>query len=327
MFFYSVFGLTLSSNDAIPGLVSQPASAVANIRILFDTGGTRFETDRVPADPWYTSDRESDATPTLRVWRIANGCYYRWLYGDGTEFVVDGAGTQIWATWPASSTLEDTVTYLLGPILAFVLRLRHIGCLHASAVAIGGSGLVIAGPPGAGKSTLAAAFARLGYPVLTDDVAALAERRGEWYVQPAYPQIRLWPESVALLFKSPDALRPLTPNWNKRALGLLEHGYRFQERPVPIAAVYVLGERTDCAQSRIEPLRGRELLRTLLANTYVGYVLDAAMQLEDFSALGRFASTVPARMILPAGDPSRLCSAIVEDCEALGCTASPTMSR
>ena len=59
---------------------------------------------------------------------------------------------------------------------------------------------VLAGPPGAGKSTLAAAFARFGYAVLSDDVAVLEQLEGALHVQPAYPQLRLWPDSVALLF-------------------------------------------------------------------------------------------------------------------------------
>jgi hypothetical protein len=326
-FHYSAFGLNLASNDAIPGLVAHPVPARTHVRIWFDTAGARFETDRVIADPWYVSETDGDATPTLRVWQIAGGRYYKWLYGDGTEFVVDGSGTQIWAAWPASSTLEDTATYLLGPILAFALRLRGVTCLHGSAVAIGRRALIVVGPPAAGKSTVAAAFGHLGYPVVSDDVAALAERDRNWYVLPAYPQLRLWPESVDMLFGSADALRPLTPNWDKRALELLERGYRFADRAVPIAAVYVLGERRGRAAASIEPLRGRQRLRTLLANTYVGYALDSPMRLQQFSTLGRLASKVPVQMILPPDDPARLCAAIIEDCEALGCTAFPTTAR
>jgi hypothetical protein len=326
-FHYSVFGLSLASNDAIPGLVPKPASAQTHVRIWFDTVAARFETDNLTDDPWYTSETEDGAAPTLRVWKFADGRYYKWLYSDGTEFVVDGSGTQIWAAWPATSTLEDTATYLLGPILAFALRLRGVTCLHGSAVAVDGHAVVVVGPPAAGKSTLAAVFGHLGFAVVSDDVAALTERDGTWYVLPAYPQLRLWPESVALLFGTADALRPLTPNWDKRALELLAHGYRFEDRPLPIAAVYVLGERANRSETCIEGLRGRDRLRTLLANTSVGYVLDGAMRLQQFSTLGRLASKVSVRLVLPPDDPARLCAAIIEDCEALGCTASPTTAR
>lgn len=321
---YSAFGLTLGSNIPIPVLEPQPQHAVVDTRIWFPPAvPTTRELNHLPAEVCYVSDTACETTPGLRVWRIAGGRYYKWLYGDGTEFLVEGSGREIWATWPASSTPEDTVTYLLGPILGFVLRLRNITSLHGSAVVIAERAVVMVGPPGAGKSTLAAAFGWLGYPVLSDDVAALDERDGQWYVRPAYPQVRLWPESVKLLFGSADALRPLTPNWNKRGLSLLEHGYCFEKRPHPIAAVYVLGERADRAEPHIERMHGRELLRTLLANTYVGYVRDETLGRQEFSTLARLAHTVPALTVLPPDNPSRLCDAIIEDCEALGCIPSP----
>ncbi len=47
--------------------------------------------------------------------------------------------------------------------------------VHASAVAHGDRGLVFAGPPESGKSTLAYAMARHGFSVVTDDVVYLAD--------------------------------------------------------------------------------------------------------------------------------------------------------
>ncbi len=52
------------------------------------------------------------------------GTYFRFQYTDGTEFVIDRRGGRIWATWSAAGTVEDMATYLLGPVLGFVLRLR-----------------------------------------------------------------------------------------------------------------------------------------------------------------------------------------------------------
>jgi hypothetical protein len=325
-FSYSAFGLTLAADRPLP-LVPQSQPTAPDTLIWLAANGSAPKLDHLPADPWYISEEEGESTPALRVWRIANGLYYKWLYDDGPEFLVDGSGSEIWATWPKSLTLEDAATYLLGPILGFVLRLRQTTCLHGSAVAIAGRALVLVGPAAAGKSTLAAALGRLGYPVLSDDVAALVEWNDQWYVQPAYPQLRLWPQSVALLFGSDAVLPPLTPTWDKRVLRLVEHGYRFEERPTPIVSIYVLGERTARAAPCIQRLQGRELLRTLVANTYVGYALDATMRHQEFSTLGRLAGTVPVRKVLPCDDPSRLCNAIIEDCEALGCTVSPTTGR
>src|SRR5271156_6758875 len=80
---------------------------------------------------------------------------------------------------------------------------------------------------GAGKSTTAAAFARRGFAILSDDVSALWDCRPPFLLQPAYPQLRLWPSSVRLLFGADDALPPLTPNWDKRGLDLSTPVHRF----------------------------------------------------------------------------------------------------
>ena len=119
----------------------------------------------------------------------------------------------------ASHARRDTATYLLGPVLGFVLRLRGIACLHASAISIDGRTVLLLGPAGSGKSTTAAAFACKGCRVLSEDVCALHCTPDGIFVQPGYPRLRL-PNSVGMLFGAQDALPLLTPNWNKRFLDL-----------------------------------------------------------------------------------------------------------
>jgi hypothetical protein len=264
----------------------------------------------------------------LQAWRRADGRYFRLLYADGTEFFVDRLGSDVYATWPASSTIEDTSIYLLGPVLGFVLRLRGTICLHASAVDIGGRAIALLGAGEAGKSTTAAAFARRGYSVLTDDVSPLNERDGIPYLQPTYPQVRLWPDAVELLYGSEDALPKLTPNWTKCGLALA--GRAFQDRPLPLAAIYVLGGWGECSQDGIESLAGREALRVLLAHSYVGYLLDRRMRRQEFDGLTRLAARIPVRRVVSPRDRSqvfRICSRILGNLEESGCTASPTTAR
>ncbi len=142
---------------------------------------------RLP-EVWYISpDAGRSDAPVLQVWKLEGGAYFRLRYCDGVEFVVDRRGTRVWARWPDKATLEDVTVYLLGPVLGFLLRLRGITCLHASAVAVDGQALAFMGPPGAGKSTTAAAFARRGYPVLTDDITALEEKGERFWVLPGGP--------------------------------------------------------------------------------------------------------------------------------------------
>ncbi len=263
--------------------------------------------------------------PTLRASNVEGGAFVALQYADGTEFLLDRQGSDIWARWPDSSTLEDTATYLLGPVLGFVLRLRGVTCLHASAVALDGRAVVLMGPPGAGKSTTAAALCQRGHAVLTDDIVALSDDRIRRVI-PGVPQIRLWPDATALLYGADDALPRLTPTWEKRALDLTRRPDEFERRPLPIAAIYLLADTAtgDGAALRIDTVRGAEALMALLANTYVGYLLDTRMRAQEFAALGSLVSEVPVRRIaaaaarVPVGD---LCAHIVDDCRTLRCTA------
>jgi hypothetical protein len=269
-----------------------------------------------PHAPWYVSAEQDGDRPALQASTLAAGRYFKLSYGDGTAFIVDRPGTEIWATWPDPLTLEDTATYLLGPVLGFVLRLRGVTCLHGSAFVVNRRAIALIGPPQAGKSTTAAAFSRMGHPIMADDIVALSERNGVLYVAPTYPQLRLWPDSVAMLYGSADALPRLTPTWDKRGLDLTQSGYRFQRRPLPLSAVYVLGDRSGDGEPAVERLSGRENLMALVANTYVGYLLDAVMRREEFETLARLAASVPVRRIVPSADPShlsKLCARILDD--------------
>src|SRR5262249_39321801 len=147
-----------------------------------------------PSLDWYVSRTKSPSgRPTLLVEILGDGAYLRVTYADETEFVIDRFGSAIFASWPDASTLEDTCVYLLGPISGLMLRLRGIPCLHAATVAVGDSAFALVGGPGAGKSTMAAAFARRGVPILADDLSALVDQGRQFLVQPGPPRLFLWP--------------------------------------------------------------------------------------------------------------------------------------
>jgi energy-coupling factor transporter ATP-binding protein EcfA2 len=211
-------------------------------------------------------------------------------------------------------------------VLGFVLRLRGSTGLHASAVAVDGQALVLVGEAGAGKSTTAAAFAQLGFPVISDDIVALSDNGRSLIVQPGYPRVRLWPESVNALYGVADALPRLTPSWNKRYLDLTQTGYHFQQRPLPLAAVYILGERIPRPGAPfVTAMRSHPGLIALVANTYANRLLDTTMRSQEFELLSRLVNRVPLRRINPHADPARLaklCDVIVDDFRSLICPAT-----
>jgi hypothetical protein len=314
---YSAFGLSVASDWPIPGLLRHPDPSPPDMCVRLEPRPGSFDVAREKL--YYRSSDDDAGAPTLQVWNTPG--YYRLEYADGTQFILDTDGRRVRVIVAAGSTPEDAATYLLGPVIGFAMRLRGTTCLHAAVVAIGDDAIAIAGPAGAGKSTIAACFSAMGHAVLSDDVAALTRRDGSIHVEPAYPQLRLWPDSVAMLYGAPDALPPLTPTWDKRGLCLSQPD-AFQQQSLPLGAVYVLADEHGGNEPIIEEVSGSARMRALLANTYVGYLLDRRMRQQEFDALAHLASIVEVRRVLrPAAPvpPAVVCQSLRDDCRRRQC--------
>jgi hypothetical protein len=318
---YPVFGLSLCSNLSIPALPSSNASDDApEVQLHLGVFPDLHSNAALTPDKftYVSSYTDENGEPALRVSEAADGSLLHLAYSDGNRFWLDRTGTAIWAVWSERSSLENAVSYLLGPVLGLVLRLRGVVCLHASAVAFDDSCVAFVGSAGAGKSTTAAAFAQQGYGIVSDDIVGLVERDRTFYVLPAYPHLCLWPESVRMLYGSPDALPQLVRDWEKRQLALGENGTRFEQRTLPLRAIYILGARLRDAAPSVKSIQDREVLLSLVANTYATNLIDRTMRGEEFDLLSRLVSSVPVRTVHPSDDPGRmrdLCRLIQSDFE------------
>ena len=314
----SIYGLGVVANRTIPGVLSSPVPG-DDVRITFGSLPTWLdEVSTSQIETSYVADYTDECgNPVLYVFRLLEGKYHRFCYADRTEFVVDRSGTEIWAKWPEPLTLEDTTTYLLGPIMGFVMLLRGVVCLHASAIAIDNYAIALSGPAGSGKSTTAAAFSERGFSILAEDVVTLDDRDDHFLVRPAYPCIRLWPAAVKALYGSETHLPKLTPNWDKCYLDLSQRSQQFQRQPLPLAAIYLLSERRDDpAAPFIQPLDRADGLMSLVANTYATKLMDKQMRAREFELLNRVLNNVPLRRVTPHADPARiteLCDRILKD--------------
>jgi hypothetical protein len=320
---YSVFGLHLRTNLPIPGMLPDKSYTDAcdlEVHLGLPPHSTDEYAPRSEELTYASADTNATGEPTLRISKINEGALVRLVYEDGTQFWFDRRRENIWATWPDTSSLENAASYLLGPVLGVVLRLRGVICLHASAVAFGDRCVAFVGSAGAGKSTTAAAFAQQGHGVLSDDIVALQEHGGSFQVMPAYPHICLWPESVEMLYDSAEALPRLIPDWDKRRLSLGEQGTRFESRRLPLAAIYVLSERGQDPAPYVEAIRPQSALLALVAETYANKILDKETRAREFAVLGRLVSIIPVRRVYPRQDTRRLedlCRTIREDLSSL----------
>jgi hypothetical protein len=313
-----VYGLQILSDLTLPGLLLRPNSDLYDVRIRLKGSNTFPSTSPDSVDFFYpTLEEPPDSQPNLRVGVLRGSDYFCLCYSDGVRFAVERRGREVWADWPENYTLEDVCTYLLGPVLGFVLRLRGVTCLHASAVAVEEQAIALMGFPGAGKSTTAAAFAQRGFSVIADDVVPLTEEGENFLVPPGYPRVNLWPDAVSALFGSMEALPLITPTWDKRYTPLGNNGLGFVTKALPLRAIYVLCARESALSAPvIEEITGGDALTELVANTYVNYLLNREMRSREFDVLSRVVATIPIRLVRPPDDPAaifELCDAIVAD--------------
>jgi len=248
---FRVYGLTLRANDTIAGLV--PVAA---------------------------------ASPDIDVHLGSlEGAHGRTFEYSDARFLVSSDAGEIWCEW--TSTPEDAATYFLGPILAYALRRRGTLALHASSIVVNERALLVAGAPGAGKSTVAAACALRGATVITDDVAAIEWRGGQPFVMAGYPRLRLWGDTAEALFGSEDALPLLTPTWNKRFASELA----FASDAHPVGAVCVLTGRAP--RPSLRAVAGHEAAISLLRHASVTHLLEDALREDELAGVARLAASVP----------------------------------
>jgi len=317
---YRAYGLGIVSSTSIAGLESLPAD-VGSPDVFLDTGPepdwARLARELPGRVISHLPGTEDAAEPNFNLTEHGRAECYDLAYSDGTRFVVDAAARRVWGTYRAPLTSADLATYFLGPVMGFLLRKRHVMCLHASCVELGGHGVALCGDAGVGKSTTAAALALRGFPVLAEDIVPLDESGGVIRAVPGYPRVCLWPDSVAKLLGAEEALPRLTPAWEKRYLALDGDGAKFSGEKLPLGAIYLFAPRSDdAAAPRVEQMRPREALFQLVQNTYMNWLLDREQRAIEFDALVRLVRQVPVRRIVPHVAPSmiaRLCELIVKD--------------
>lgn len=242
---YVAYGLRISSALPLPELVFAEDVEDAPIDVTIQLGSV----DQRPSGPSERSCLSATADETYLFWEHAGA----FLVRGGREIIVD----------PIPGVEERVLRIcILGPALGVLLHQRGYFVLHASAVAIAGESVAFLGEKGWGKSTIAAALHRRGHGVVADDVTAIQVARDCPLVYPGFPQLKLWPETVASLGDNPETLPRLDPHLEKRARRVVQG---FPSTPRPLRRIYVLAEGTT---QEIEPLQPQEALIELIRHSY-----------------------------------------------------------
>ncbi len=284
-----VFGMRVRSNRAIPFSLPDSAGEVdvlATLGNLPDWSRSAFVEQSLPRDETpYRLERAGDA--------------FMLTYPDQTRFVI--TRNELSMEWAAPFDFEDACTYLLGGALSLLVRLRGAACLHASSVTLRGRTVAFAGPSGAGKSTLVAALVRRGATLVSEDVLPLIRGNGEILAVPTHCGIRLWPAAVELLTGDREAMPPISPSWDKRAMV----AEQVASSPTPLHTVLVFVDRD-------EPLTPAAAAMHLVANSYRPEMLDGPMRRHEFEIFTEVATSLTVRTFARDNlDPGQLADLVM----------------
>lgn len=168
--------------------------------------------------------------------------------------------------------LDEAIAIALAQALPLAAAGRGSLVLHASAVRCGAGAVLFAGPPGAGKSTLAAATSQRGCALLADDSVVFASG-GRPAIFDTPSPLRLAPDAAAL-FSGPDE----TDARGKARVSMprlaADEGTAFR-----VAAICVLDASAN-ERITFQRLRGQQAAGALLPHAY-------RLDTEDRLALAR----------------------------------------
>ncbi len=203
------------------------------------------------------------------------------IFADGVRFRFGNAvfdtfeGERV--EWHSASSTEMPAAFY-GTVAALILAWRGLVPLHGSAVALDGQAVLIAGKPGAGKSTLCAALVRSGSQLVSDDLSVLLPlpRAGVPMLQPGRPAIRLAAEGLDL--RSNDKILHEAPRFDPAT-------------PIPFAAMVILREKPITAgPAEAHEALSRQLFRPLWMRVLpfrrerIATILHAAPRIAMFAA-------------------------------------------
>ena len=154
---YRSSGLRLVSEIALPGLILDP-DCDDDFDVVVRYGPVP---ESLPG-----------AVAVGPTWQILDGTFLVTIPGVA-RFLLTG-GREIVVELIPGSTPQDVAIFLIGTVFGILLHQREHIVLHASAVRVGAKAVLFCGASGAGKSTIAAALGGHGFPLVTDDVCAVA---------------------------------------------------------------------------------------------------------------------------------------------------------
>jgi hypothetical protein len=247
------------------------------------------------APEWYHTWIGTDGEDWLRIGRDGQG--YRLQFPGLAEFAVRSEGRQVLAC-VADASPETFRHLLLDQVMPLVLSHQGWCVLHAAAVETPEGAAAFLGSAGRGKSTMTASLAAAGLAAITDDTLMLtAPVNGPVTAHPAYPSLRMWPESAEAVFGRAFTSDGRVSDLNDKVRIGPSGGLHFCGSAMPLRTLYVLTPDTEIDCPRIEAISPRDRVMEVVRHSFVLDWKRTDGLRSGFAALGRVADRVAVRRL------------------------------
>lgn len=232
----------------------------------------------------------------LSLWAEGDG----WMFGSslGTEFHLESNGREISCHPGPGGWNADVENIFVRLVLPRIAHQRGRLIAHAATIDTGSGAVLIFGPTGTGKSTLAAGLNRiLGWTVLSDDTSILSINN----------EIRVFPAERGFCLRQ-DSTQALGHSEQRQRLAAAGMKYLCEPEsegprgPRLVRAIYFLGGKRmgEAAPSSVSATLVRPMEAVaLMCRQFVRFnPADTAKEHREFEGQVRLAASVPCSMLI-----------------------------
>lgn len=248
MYSYIAYGLNIFSEIKLPELSEAKTAADYDLHIHV----AQFEFPRLKATQIYRRGIKADFGKDQE-----ENLYLHWENVAGFK----ANSGKFLTVMPFCEDANLLSLFTVSEALGLILFQKNYFLLHASAVQVGDEAWCFMGAPGAGKSTTAAAFIKAGCKLLSDDLTAIAFNNNFPVVIPAYPQLKIWNNTVKGLDYQEAELQPVSEGINKFSY---QPKSGFSHDPVKLGQVFFLHKARN--RKALQSLTAPEIPTEMLKN-------------------------------------------------------------
>ncbi|HVU32161.1 MAG TPA: hypothetical protein VHE61_01920 [Opitutaceae bacterium] len=203
---------------------------------------------------------------------------------------------------------RDIRVFLLSSVFGALFHQRHDLVLQGSAINCDGDAIVFIGSSGIGKSTLAAAFREEGHAVLADDFCVVRPGAdGRMYAFPAFPEVKLWPDSLEHLGIAANELPRVRDRLEKRIVSM---GDNFDGSALPVRGLYELCD-DDIPEPKVIRVDGVQKLIVLTNNIHrVGFLATDEAKANSTRLAMKLAQQATVSIVLRSRNAFRLAALV-----------------